>query len=187
MSQIGLSNSFSLPAARRLAVTAVMGAALVAGPMSAARADTATGAPTRLADGSSAVHTASSKSPGAKEATSSKGETVEQRIADLHASLKITPEEDAAWNAVAQSMRENAANMEKLIASKKTQAPQGMTAIDDLKTYAEFAQAHVDGLKNLTASFATLYAAMPDEQKKIADQVFRSHGPTHAATRGHRG
>ena len=46
----------------------------------------------------------------------------------------------------------------------------------DLKTYEKFAQAHVKGLKNLIASFSKLYAAMPDAQKKNADQVFQSFG-----------
>ena len=52
--------------------------------------------------------------------------------------------------------------------------PQNMTAVDDLKTYQKFAQAHVDGLKNLLSHFEAFYAAMPDAQKKIADEVFRS-------------
>ena len=52
--------------------------------------------------------------------------------------------------------------------------PQNMSAVEDLKTYQKFAQAHVDGLKNLIASFDTLYSAMPAAQKKIADTVFDS-------------
>ncbi len=110
--------------------------------------------------------------PAAAGATETKGETVEQRITNLHAALKITPDQDAKWNAVAQAMRENAATMDKLIASNRTTAPQNMTAVEDLKTYQKFAQAHVDGLKNLIASFSTLYDAMPDAQKKVADEVF---------------
>jgi len=82
---------------------------------------------------------------------------------------------------VAQAMRDNAANMEKLISEKKSETPQSMTAVEDLKTYQEFAQAHVDGLKNLTSSFETLYSSMPDQQKKVADEVFRSYGPGHRA------
>jgi hypothetical protein len=31
-------------------------------------------------------------------------------------------------------------------------------------------------LKNLTAAFSTLYNAMPDDQKKVADEVFRTSG-----------
>ena len=49
-----------------------------------------------------------------------------------------------------------------------------MTALDDLKNYQKVTQAHVDGLKNLIASFEALYAAMPDDQKKTADHVFRA-------------
>ena len=71
-------------------------------------------------------------------------------------------------------MRENAAAMDKLIAANRTTPPQKMTAMEDLKMYQRFAQAHVDGLKNLISSFDRLYAAMPDAQKKIADVVFSS-------------
>ena len=61
-------------------------------------------------------------------------------------------------------MRENAAAMDKLIAANRTTPPQNMTAVEDLKMYQKFAQAHVDGLKNLISSFDKLYAAMPDAQ-----------------------
>ena len=71
-------------------------------------------------------------------------------------------------------MRDNAINMDTLIAANRKTPPQDMTAVDDLKSYQKVAQAHVDGLKNLIASFATLYDAMPDDQKRIADYVFRT-------------
>ena len=58
-----------------------------------------------------------------------------------------------------------------------------MTAVDDLKTYQEFAQAHVDGLKNLTSAFSSLYDAMPDGQKKVADRVFQTNGRNRVASR----
>ena len=69
-------------------------------------------------------------------------------------------------------MRENAASMDKLVAASRTTPPKNLSAVDDLKSYQAFAQAHVDGLKNLIASFEKLYAGMPDAQKKIADTVF---------------
>ena len=59
----------------------------------------------------------------------------------------------------------------------------GFTAIDDLKRYQKFSEAHVTGLKNLIASFGTLYSAMPDAQKKNADMVFETsgrHGAAHS-------
>jgi protein CpxP len=155
-------------------VAALLGATSLASP--SARADSVT-APAQFAQMNQANPAANAT---AREATSSQPETVEQRITNLHATLKITPDEESKWNSVAQAMRENAANMEKLVATKRSQAPQSMTAVDDLKTYQEFAQAHVDGLKNLTSAFSSLYSSMPDQQKKNADQVFQNFGHENA-------
>ena len=103
---------------------------------------------------------------------------------DLHTALQITPDQDPKWNEVAQAMRENAAAMDKLVAANQETPPQNMTAVEDLKSYQKFAQAHVDGLKNLISSFKALYAAMPDAQKKIADKVFETSGREHARSHG---
>ena len=62
--------------------------------------------------------------------------------------------------------------------------PQNRTAVEDLTIYQKFAQAHVDGLQNLISSFEALYNAMPDAQKKIADDVFRNSGPHGGRSRG---
>jgi protein CpxP len=150
------------PLVRSVAITALLGATMLATPLAATRvlAQTAT-------------------TTAAATSTETKGETVEQRITTLHASLKITPDEEKSWNGVAQAMRENAAAMDKLVATNRTTPPQSMTAVADLQSYQKFAQAHVDGLKNLTSAFTTLYDAMPDAQKKNADEVFQTsgHGP----------
>jgi hypothetical protein len=120
-----------------------------------------------------------------KKSTSvTKDETLEQRIATLKASMKITPDETDNWNAVAAAMRTNAAAMDKLVASKQAQPESDMTALDDLMTYQAFAQARVDGLANLTASFTVLYNSMPDAQKKLADQVFRNFGRRASPVKG---
>jgi hypothetical protein len=156
----------SAPKARSVAIAALLGATMLASPLYAARADLVTIGEFQLAQA------AAPQKHAAAATTETKGETVEQRITALHTALKITAEQDKQWNAVAQAMRENAAAMDKLIASNRTTPPQNMTAVEDLKTYQKFAQAHVDGLKNLIASFGTLYTAMPDTQKKIADTVF---------------
>ena len=159
-----LTNPVALrtPFVRSVAIAALMGATMLATPLTAARAQNAT--PQTVA---------------ATGATETKGETVEQRITNLHTALAITPAEETQWNSVAQAMRENAAAMDKLAASNRTTPPQNMTAVQDLKSYQEYAQAHVDGLKNLTSAFSTLYDAMPDAQKKVADGVFQTsgHGP----------
>ncbi len=174
------SHSIALPAPlnRSFALAALMGATMLASPLSAARAATMGDAVFRLAQ----VATPSTHAGAA--AMAAKGETVEQRIATLRTALKITQAEDANWNAVAQAMRENAANMDKLIAEGRTTAPQSMSAMDDLKMYQKLSQAHVDGLKNLISSFSTLYSAMPDAQKKVADAVFQSAHQSAANAQG---
>jgi hypothetical protein len=45
-------------------------------------------------------------------------------------------------------MRENAVQMDKLVAATRTRPPQSLSAVEDLKTYEEFGQAHVDGLRH---------------------------------------
>jgi periplasmic protein CpxP/Spy len=178
MSSLSHPFAMSAPLARSVAIAALMGATFLAVPLTAARADSVARAPIQLAQSTMP------KSQAAADATGTRAETVEQRIDSLHAALKITPDEESNWNGVAQAMRENASAMQKLTAEKTTQAPQGMTAVEDLKAYETFAQAHVDGLKNLTSSFETLYGSMSDSQKKVADQVFQNFGrkgpPSHS-------
>ena len=175
------SKAVSAPFARSVAIAALMGATILASPLTAARADTVTSAALQLAQA------AAPQNPAAAGATQSKGETVEERITNLHAALKITPDEETKWNGVAQAMRENVANLEKLVAERRTQAPQNMTALDDLTTYQKFAQAHVDGLKNLTSAFTSLYDAMPAAQKTNADQVFRNFWRENTRSHGQQG
>jgi len=163
---------------RSVALAALIGVTMLASPLIAARADTVGNAATRLAQ------TATPKTPGAAAATESKGETVEQRIATLRAALKITADQEVKWNAVAQSMRENASAMDRLVADARTSPPQSMTAMDDLKMYQKFSEAHVTGLKNLIASFGTLYAAMSEPQKKNADAVFQTSARQASTTHG---
>ena len=113
-----------------------------------------------------------------------KPESVDDRISDLHDKLQITPAQTAKWNDVAKAMRDNAIQMEKLVADKKAQPAQSMTAIDDLMTYQKFAQAHVDGLKRLTAAFKALYDSMPSSQKLTADKTFANFGRGTPPARG---
>ncbi len=145
---------------RSLAVASVLGTALLAGSL-----------------GTAAAQDTSNKPPAAAAATSTRAETVEQRIASLKMALKITAAQETHWNGVATAMRDNAAAMEKLVATKRAASPASMTALDDLNTYAEFSKAHFDGLKNLISAFTTLYNAMPAEQKANADKAFEHYGP----------
>jgi hypothetical protein len=123
------------------------------------------------------------KPPAAQAATSAKPETVEQRITSLKTALKITPDQDSKWQGVAKAMRENAAAMEKVVEEKKGKMA-NMNAVDDLKTYQEFSQVRLDGMKNLVSAFSSLYDSMTADQKKNADHVFDSYGSSPPAKQG---
>jgi hypothetical protein len=66
--------------------------------------------------------------------------------------------------------------MQAMITAKKTEPTHDISAVEDLKNYEMFNQAHVDGLKTLISSFEVLYMTMPDDQKRLADDVFRKFG-----------
>lgn len=104
---------------------------------------------------------------------------VEQHIKQLHDQLKITPDEEQQWSVVAQTMRDNAMQIDGLIAKREQRDT--MTALDDLDSYAQLTQANSDGVKKLAAVFAPLYNAMPDDQKRNADKVFAESHERHAA------
>jgi protein CpxP len=96
----------------------------------------------------------------------------EMRIKDMHAKLKITPEQEDQWQLVAKAMRDNEVAIEPLIEDRKSNA-RTMTAIDDLHSYAAITQIHLDGINRLTPAFEKLYAGLSDAQKQEADQLFR--------------
>ena len=102
---------------------------------------------------------------------------VERHIKDLRAKLKITSTEEPQWDAVAQTMRETAGELDAAIA-KRQATIKTATAVEDLNAYEAIARSHADGVKRLSEAFAPLYAEMSADQKKMADDVFaqRVHG-----------
>jgi hypothetical protein len=99
---------------------------------------------------------------------------VEERITDLHTRLGITEAEEESWSKVAAVMRENANAMAGLIQARSGKAD-SMTAVDDLKSYGQIAEAHADGIQRFTPVFGALYDKMSDEQRTNADLIFRDH------------
>jgi hypothetical protein len=96
---------------------------------------------------------------------------IEAHIKLLHRQLRITAAEEPQWTAVAQVMRDNAKAMSDAYKDRIMHI-NAMTAVDDINSFQAMTAAHADGLKNLAAAFAPLYAAMSPEQQKHADAVF---------------
>jgi len=97
---------------------------------------------------------------------------VEGRIKDLHDKLKITRAQEDLWANVAQSMRASAGEMEPLVKARADHSGTA-TAVEDLQSYGQLAEAHAESLKKFGAAFAPLYDSMSDVQKKNADMIFR--------------
>ena len=109
----------------------------------------------------------------------------ELRIKDLHAKLKITSAQEEQWGKVAQAMLDDAKIMDALTQTRVDHA-KDMTAVDDLKSYGEIADAHANGIKKLTPVFADLYTNMSDVQKKEADTLFRNGDHKHRHKHSHK-
>jgi periplasmic protein CpxP/Spy len=108
---------------------------------------------------------------------------VEDRIAYLHAQLKITPAQETQWNTFADVMRSNGETMGQLFRQRK--AATNVSALDDMKQYAQIAQAHADGMKKLVDAFDPLYSGFSPEQKKLADVTFHQPGGVEGGHRHH--
>jgi periplasmic protein CpxP/Spy len=141
----------------------------------------------------SAPTIAFAQSPGAAAAAPTAGATdtaaqtrVEARIKQLHAQLHITAAEDQQWNQFADVMRENARAIDDAAAQRVEQLPT-MTALQDMQSYEQLAEAHVQRLQKLIPAFETLYNAMSPQQKEIADRVFRGTAERHAAAASRKG
>ena len=125
------------------------------------------GDPTTVHPQAATVQPAPPPGPGHKQEG-----TIEQRIADLRAKLQITPAEAAAWDQFAQVMRDNARNIDAAF-DHRVEALPGLSATDNMQSYAALAMEHAVEVQKLVPAFAGLYDMMPDSQKRLADQVFR--------------
>jgi hypothetical protein len=97
---------------------------------------------------------------------------VEANISNLHQKLQITPPQEAQFAAVANVMRENA----RAEAAAPHQPPANATAVDDLRTYIQYSEVELSGLKRLLPVLEALYSSLSPPQKRTADAVFRQ-GP----------
>jgi hypothetical protein len=100
---------------------------------------------------------------------------LEQRIAQMHQRLKITPAQETAWDAFAQVMRTNAKSIDDAYQARATSIAT-MSAPDNMRNFAQIEATRAQDVQTLATSFQTLYDTFSDEQKKAADTMFRHVG-----------
>ena len=54
-----------------------------------------------------------------------------------------------------------------------------MDAVQNMQSYEQIAEQHAQRVQKLVPAFQKLYDAMPDQQKRLADQVFRANAEKH--------
>ena len=112
--------------------------------------------------------------PAATSPSEAHKQRVEERIADMYATLHIAPTQEAVWNDFAQVMLDNAQAMDTLLAKHATD-PSTRSAEDIMASYAAMAQQHAQNVQKLSAAFHTLYNNLTSEQRKAADELFRTN------------
>jgi hypothetical protein len=101
------------------------------------------------------------------------GVMLERHIARMHDDLKVTPQQETQWMVVAQTMRDNEKTARQLIRDRQSRID-SQTAVEDLNAYADIAALHAQATRKLADAFAGFYAGLSDDQKKAADEMFRS-------------
>ena len=90
----------------------------------------------------------------------------------LQAQLRITDAQTPLWNAFAQAMRDNAISTDSLFRQRASTAP-AMTALDNMRSYAQVARAYADNTEKLALAFEAFYGTLSDQQKQTIDTLFR--------------
>ena len=101
-------------------------------------------------------------------------ERVEQRIKELYSQLRITPAERPQWDQFAQVMRDNARDMDQAWLERIDHS-QSMNAVQNMQSYEHIAEQHAQHVQKLVPAFQNLYTVRSEQQKQLADQVFRAN------------
>ena len=107
--------------------------------------------------------------PGMAGARGNPVENSAARLAFLKGELKITADQESAWQAFAKQAKDQAESMQALRAKAPAEAK---TAPERLSQRTEFAKQRAANMEARSAAFNELYAALTPEQKAIADQHF---------------
>jgi len=107
---------------------------------------------------------------------------MDARLSFLKTELKITSDQQAAWDAYATQAKAQAAAMQAFRAQPPSTA---QTATERIDQRAERATLRAEQMKVMSAAVKDLYAALTPEQKAVADQHFGGPRMSQAGPRGY--
>jgi len=98
---------------------------------------------------------------------------VDGRLAYLKAELKITEAQEPLWKAYAAAARDNANGMlARCTTMMNPKGAAGLSLPDRLDLHEQFMAAQLDSLRAMNKALKPLYAALSEDHKKTADQMF---------------
>jgi LTXXQ motif family protein len=163
--------------ARGVALVALLVPAIGFAQSAAQLPATATAGPTAASP--AAAQTAAPASSATAQAA------VDQRIRTLQSQLGITEAQMPLWTAFAQAMRDNAASTDALF-SQRASTVASMSAVENMRSYAQIARAYAENTERLATAFESLYASLTDTQKQAADTLFRQQASAASHPRSRR-
>jgi hypothetical protein len=98
---------------------------------------------------------------------------IEGRLAYIKAELKITEPQESLWNAYAAAARDNANAMRAHCSTMMSRHSGSTVSLPDrLDQHEQLMAAQLDAVRAMNKALKPLYAALNDDQKKTADQLF---------------
>ena len=110
--------------------------------------------------------------PGAADGA---GEFVEDRLAGVKSELKITPEQENAWNAYVEEAKQQAESMRKLMITMHGSRSASLPERIELRN--QIWKQRQEQSETLAKKVNDLYAVLSTEQKAVADQYLGGFGP----------
>ncbi|MBM3546706.1 MAG: hypothetical protein FJX54_07125 [Alphaproteobacteria bacterium] len=103
------------------------------------------------------------------------------RVAFLKAELKITPQQQPAFDAYTRVLRQNADEMDAVMKKRRDARAADTdrkppTAIEQMERRAEATKLAASQTQRSLDAFKTLYSQLSDEQKKAADELMTRRG-----------
>lgn len=102
-------------------------------------------------------------------------ERIDARLAYVHAALRITDAQTAQWTTFADAARAAAGKLHQAYAHVMQDAEQRTTATGLLDQRIALLSARLDAMKSVAPPAKSLYAALSQEQKQIADELLAEH------------
>jgi hypothetical protein len=99
---------------------------------------------------------------------------IEGQVAFYKTELKITDAQEPLWNAFAEALRGNAARLQQAMA-KATEAKGVVAVPEQMECRIAMLTTLLDAMQSMQAAATPLYAALTDEQKKVADELMAEH------------